>query len=75
MSPPHPVSRGGINLQAPWGGFGRLADWGLSGENYGNMVPIGINSSLQAQSAMLQELFPQQRVVDTGGGFGGPMYY
>eukprot|EP00746_Dinoflagellata_sp_MGD_P007216 gnl/MRDRNA2_/MRDRNA2_114243_c0_seq1.p1 gnl/MRDRNA2_/MRDRNA2_114243_c0~~gnl/MRDRNA2_/MRDRNA2_114243_c0_seq1.p1 ORF type:complete len:827 (-),score=158.07 gnl/MRDRNA2_/MRDRNA2_114243_c0_seq1:53-2533(-) len=77
MSPPHPVSRGGINLQAPWPPFGRLADWssGSSGEAYKGHAPIGINSSLQAQSAMLQELFPQQRVVDTGGGFGGPMYY
>jgi hypothetical protein len=77
MSPPHPVSRGGINLQAPWPSLGRLADWssGSSGEAYKGHAPIGINSSLQAQSAMLQELFPQQRVVDTGGGFGGPMYY
>lgn len=77
MSPSHPVSRGGINLQAPWPAFGRLADWssGSSGEAYKGHAPIGINSSLQAQSAMLQELFPQQRVVDTGGGFGGPMYY
>mmetsp|Transcript_2788 Transcript_2788/g.6628 ORF Transcript_2788/g.6628 Transcript_2788/m.6628 type:complete len:794 (+) Transcript_2788:140-2521(+) len=75
LASPPPISRGGLNVQANWEPLGLGVDQGLdrgsrrSGSGPGH-VPIGINPSIQAQSAMLREMYPN---VAMGGPGPGPL--
>lgn len=61
-SPPYaiPMSRGGLNVQASWMplGLGPTSPPGMEEKTGPGHSPIGINASIQAQSAMLREMYP-----------------
>jgi len=80
LASPPPISRGGLNVQASWEPHG-LDRGGRpvhpfhkgsrhSGHRGPGQVPIGINPSIQAQSAMLREMYPN---VAMGGPGPGPL--
>lgn len=79
LASPPPISRGGLNVQASWeplgydqGGRPHPFHKGSrhSGHRGPGQVPIGINPSIQAQSAMLREMYPN---VAMGGPGPGPL--
>lgn len=76
LASPPLISRGGLNVQANWEPLG-LAEGGGHPFHKGSrrsrgpgQVPIGINPSIQAQSAMLREMYPN---VAMGGPGPGPL--
>lgn len=79
LASPPLISRGGLNVQANWeplglgeGGGGHPFHKGSrrSSSKGPGQVPIGINPSIQAQSAMLREMYPN---VAMGGPGPGPL--
>eukprot|EP00931_Biecheleriopsis_adriatica_P075134 TRINITY_DN49069_c0_g1_i1.p1 TRINITY_DN49069_c0_g1~~TRINITY_DN49069_c0_g1_i1.p1 ORF type:complete len:963 (-),score=170.03 TRINITY_DN49069_c0_g1_i1:9-2762(-) len=86
LAGPAPVSRGGLNVQANWeplgmgpvaplpgnqGGPVGVQQWREAPEKPGpGHVPIGIKPSIQAQSAMLREMYPN---AAAGSGLPGPL--
>ena len=76
LASPPLISRGGLNVQANWeplgvegGGHPFPFHKGSRRSRGPGQVPIGINPSIQAQSAMLREMYPN---VAMGGGGAGP---